>query len=221
MLRVTRTALRGRSRSAVLAALDAVVPSHRREERESTYLSSSRSVSTTAAAATAVVASSTLLANTESLSALLGVGGAGSVFPGLAGSSALALSAANAGPWVGGASLTFLTWAPVIACQAFWAAPWPTMKEVEKNGTTGGLPPLGYFSMLANGYLWMAYGYSADMNMTIIIPNFTGMLAGGYYTMKVRRGNAARMHARRCCAAVRRDRSRKKSACAASMRCAR
>ena len=123
MLRVTRTALRGRSRSAVLAALDAVVPSHRREERESTYLSSARSVSTTAAAATAVVASSTLLANTESLSALLGVGGAGSVFPGLAGSSALALSAANAGPWVGGASLTFLTSAPVIACQAFWAAP--------------------------------------------------------------------------------------------------
>lgn len=50
-----------------------------------------------------------------------------------------------------GAIGTFLKVAPVVSCQALWAAPWPTIKEVEERKSTEGLPPLGYFSMFANG----------------------------------------------------------------------
>jgi len=95
------------------------------------------------------------------------------------------LSPAEVGAQAAGlapAVVTFLKVAPAVVSQALWLAPYPTIKEVEKDGSTGGLPPLGYFSMLTNGYLWMCYGYTAGMDMTIIAPNFTGMLAGGYYS---------------------------------------
>ena len=97
--------------------------------------------------------------------------------------AALALSPAKA-PLVGPAVVSFLQFAPPLVCQALWAAPYPTMKEAEKKGSTEGLPPLGYFSMFANGYLWTAYGYTAGMDPTIMLPNMTGMLAGAYYTSK-------------------------------------
>ena len=97
--------------------------------------------------------------------------------------AALALSPAKP-PLVGAAAVSFLQFAPPIVCQALWAAPYPTIKEAEKKGSTEGLPPLGYFSMFANGYLWMAYGYTAGMDPTIMLPNMTGMMAGAYYTSK-------------------------------------
>lgn len=92
-------------------------------------------------------------------------------------------SAAEAGALAPGL-LTFLKVAPTVSAQVLWAAPYPTIKEVEKNGSTDGLPPLPYFSMCANGYLWVAYGYTAGVDVTIMLPNFTGMLAGGYYSYK-------------------------------------
>jgi len=165
-----------RSQRAVLGAFDAL--SLRRDE-EDRSLRTVRSVSSAAVAVAAGAATTSLLSSKM----LLSVGGAGTVFPS---GHVLALSAAAKAPLVTGATLHFLQIAPVVACQGFWAAPWPTIKEVEKTGTTGGLPPLGYFSMFANGYLWMVYGYTADMNPTIIFPNFTGFLAGAYYSAKVR-----------------------------------
>jgi len=99
----------------------------------------------------------------------------------------LALSpaaAAAAGPSVGPGAVWFLKIAPPAVCQLLWAAPLPTIREVERKGTTEGLPPLGYFAMAANGFLWMGYGASAGMDPTIIVPNATGMLAGLYYSSK-------------------------------------
>ena len=45
---------------------------------------------------------------------------------------------------------------------------------MQKEKSTGGLPPLGHFSMMANGWLWACYGYTAGMDLTIILPNLTG-----------------------------------------------
>ena len=73
---------------------------------------------------------------------------------------------------VGPSMAMFLKTAPVISCQALWAAPYPTVQQVIKDKSTGGLPPLGYFSMFANGYLWMCYGISAGMDMTMCVIRF-------------------------------------------------
>jgi solute carrier family 50 protein (sugar transporter) len=78
--------------------------------------------------------------------------------------------------------ISFLQVAPVISCQAMWLAPYPTIQKAIKDKSTGGLPPLGYFSMFANGYLWFGYGVASGMDLTIIVPNVTGMIAGCYYS---------------------------------------
>jgi len=82
------------------------------------------------------------------------------------------------------AIVTFLKIAPVVSCQVLWAAPYPTIKAVEEKGTTEGLPPLGYFAMMTNGFLWVCYGYTSGMDMTIITPNAVGLVAGAYYSSK-------------------------------------
>jgi len=69
--------------------------------------------------------------------------------------------AAKAAPLVGPGMVSFLSVAPPLWCQLFWLAPMPTVKEMQKNNSTGGLPPLGYFSMMANGWLWACYGVTA------------------------------------------------------------
>jgi uncharacterized protein with PQ loop repeat len=99
-------------------------------------------------------------------------------------SSAAALKTMALSPSVSGFALTFLKVSPVITCQALWAAPYPTIKEVVKKKSTGGLPPLPYYSMMANGFLWVVYGCVCDFNPTIIVPNFTGLICGTYYTMQ-------------------------------------
>jgi solute carrier family 50 protein (sugar transporter) len=104
---------------------------------------------------------------------------------------------------VGAAAVSFLKFAPPMVCQLLWLAPYPTIREVIKKGTTEGLPPLGYFSMLANGYLWCAYGYVAHCDFTIIVPNITGTLAGAYY----RRPQPCAPPLRRCAAAPPRRRA--------------
>ena len=83
-------------------------------------------------------------------------------------------------PSVSGFALTFLKVSPVITCQALWAAPYPTIKEVVRKKSTEGLPPLPYYSMMANGFLWVVYGCVCDFNPTIIVPNATGLLCGTY-----------------------------------------
>jgi len=88
-----------------------------------------------------------------------------------------------------GAMTTFLKVSPVLACQMLWVAPFPTMQEVAKKETTEGLPPLPYFSMMANGFLWMGYG-SMTMDWTIITPNATGFLAGAYYSYNFNKHNS-------------------------------
>merc|ERR1711934_233453 len=96
----------------------------------------------------------------------------GSITPSLCGATAEALSPG---------ALYFLSTAPVLACQVLWMAPLPTIRTVQARGTTESLPPLPYFSMATNGYLWVAYGAAAGMDMTIMVPNLTGMLFGSYY----------------------------------------
>ena len=95
-----------------------------------------------------------------------------------------ALALSSTVPSVSGFALTFLKISPVITCQALWAAPYPTIKQVVKKKSTEGLPPLPYYSMMANGFLWVVYGCVCDFNPTIIVPNFTGLLCGTYYTMQ-------------------------------------
>eukprot|EP00937_MAST-01D_sp_MAST-1D-sp2_P007868 g7868.t1 len=82
---------------------------------------------------------------------------------------------------VGARLTTFLTFAPPVASQVFWVAPLPTMRAAVRARSTEGLPPLPYFSMLVNGFLWSAYGVTANMDPTIILPNISGMLAGLYW----------------------------------------
>ena len=96
----------------------------------------------------------------------------------------VATSPASAAALIGPAGVTLLQVGPVLSCQALWVAPYPTIKAVIEKKSTGGLPPLSYFSMFANGYLWCGYGISAGMDPTIITPNITGMVAGAYYTSK-------------------------------------
>jgi len=103
----------------------------------------------------------------------------------------LAMSAAKA-PLVSGSALLFLKVSPVLACQALWAAPYPTIVEVKKRESTDGLPPLPYFSMFANGFLWVVYGCVCNFNPTIIVPNFVGFVAGGYYTSQFAKYNSGK-----------------------------
>ena len=76
----------------------------------------------------------------------------------------------------------FLSIAPAVASQVFWIAPYSTLRKVERNKSTEGLPPLPYFSMMVNGFLWLMYGVCADMDPTIMLPNLSGMIAGMYWS---------------------------------------
>ena len=77
---------------------------------------------------------------------------------------------------------TFLQFAAPLACQALWVAPLPTVRKMKTKRSTEGLPPTGFFAMAANGYLWSMYGASAGMDLTIMLPNVTGLLAGCWYS---------------------------------------
>ena len=81
----------------------------------------------------------------------------------------------------------FLSIAPGVASQVFWIAPYSTLRKVVRNKSTEGLPPLPYFSMMVNGFLWLMYGVCADMDPSIMLPNLTGMVAGMYWSWLFRR----------------------------------
>eukprot|EP00937_MAST-01D_sp_MAST-1D-sp2_P005525 g5525.t1 len=63
------------------------------------------------------------------------------------------------------------------------AAPYADAQDVVRCRSTGGRPPLSWFAMLANGFLWAAYGATSDWDLTIIVPNAVGVAAGGYYSV--------------------------------------
>jgi len=88
----------------------------------------------------------------------------------------------KAAPLVGANAVMFLKISPVLFSQVFWLSPLPTTRHMQKVESTEGIPPVPYFSMMANGWLWVCYGYTADLDLTIMTPNATGFLAGAYYT---------------------------------------
>jgi uncharacterized protein with PQ loop repeat len=63
-----------------------------------------------------------------------------------------------------------------------FASPYPTILEIQRAKTTAKISPMSYFSMLANGYLQIAYGISAGFDRTIISTNISALLFGGYYS---------------------------------------
>lgn len=78
---------------------------------------------------------------------------------------------------------TILNWGPVIAVQVFFLAPMLDVQRWQKDGTTGENPPLPYFTIPGNGFLWLVYGYLSDMNMTIMAANAPGLVLGIYYAV--------------------------------------
>jgi solute carrier family 50 (sugar transporter) len=108
-----------------------------------------------------------------------------------------ALFAGDAEPaWVGPAAVSFLKVSPVLVCQVLWLSPLPTARTVIRRGSTEGLPPLGWFSMLANGFLWTVYGWTAGPDLTIIVPNVSGLLAGAGYSAIFMRYDSGRFATR-------------------------
>ena len=59
-------------------------------------------------------------------------------------------------PLVGGHVVAVLRVAAPLSGVWLWLAPLPTLRGVEQAKTTGGLPPLPYYAMLANGWLWVS-----------------------------------------------------------------
>ena len=100
----------------------------------------------------------------------------------------------------GGARL-FLRFAPPASGLLLWFAPLPTMRDVVRRGSTGGLPPLPYFSMLASGLLWAAYG-AVLADWTIIVPNAACGAAGACYSAVFYRYDSQRFATRRYSASV-------------------
>jgi len=95
----------------------------------------------------------------------------------------LAETAAAAAPAVSPLLATILNWGPVIAVQVFFLSPMLDVQRWQKDGTTGENPPLPYFTIPGNGFLWLVYGYLSDMNMTIMAANAPGLVLGIYYAM--------------------------------------
>jgi uncharacterized protein with PQ loop repeat len=85
-------------------------------------------------------------------------------------------------PLLGPDAVRFLSVFAPVTGPFLWFAPYPTLRDVAKRGTTAGLPPLNYFCMMVTGVVWTAYGILASMDYTIIIPNLCFGLCGAFYT---------------------------------------
>jgi solute carrier family 50 protein (sugar transporter) len=62
----------------------------------------------------------------------------------------------------------------------FALQPFPTIQQVEKDKSVGPLPLLPYSSMIANCFLWLAYGMMKH-EYKIWVTNLIGLLLGTYY----------------------------------------
>lgn len=75
---------------------------------------------------------------------------------------------------------TFFTYAPPIAGLAVFLSPLKTIREIQRNESTGDLPPLTYVSMSVMSAIWGTYG-GLRSDMTVLVPNFIGSLLSLYY----------------------------------------
>lgn len=64
-------------------------------------------------------------------------------------------------------------------------APLPTIFEVSRSKSVGGLPLLPYSSMAANGFIWALYGWLTD-SPSVKWANVAGTLLGSYYFRQFR-----------------------------------
>jgi len=55
------------------------------------------------------------------------------------------------------------------------------MKEIIANKSTGKLNPLPFVSLAGNCVIWSLYGY-LQSDMTVLLPNATGLAFGCLYT---------------------------------------
>lgn len=79
------------------------------------------------------------------------------------------------------AMVTFLKFAPPIACQFVFLAPLAAMKQFKVDNSTGDVSAIPYAAMTVNGALWVMYGLLKS-DPTIILPNVSGFFFGAYYT---------------------------------------
>ncbi len=59
-------------------------------------------------------------------------------------------------------------------------APLPTILQIARKKSTGNLPLLPYSSMVANGFIWMLYGFLQDLP-SVWSANMVGAILGVYY----------------------------------------
>mmetsp|Transcript_14685 Transcript_14685/g.20057 ORF Transcript_14685/g.20057 Transcript_14685/m.20057 type:complete len:243 (-) Transcript_14685:331-1059(-) len=71
------------------------------------------------------------------------------------------------------------TLAPLMAIGVF-LAPIPTILQIARDGSVGGLPLLPYSSMIANAFVWVVYGLLKSESK-IVTPNGIGLVLGIYY----------------------------------------
>lgn len=67
-----------------------------------------------------------------------------------------------------------------------FSAPIPTLRQIAKDRTVGGLPLLPYTSMVTSAFLWTVYGW-LNQQPSIYVTNSLGMIMGMYYTYEFTR----------------------------------
>lgn len=72
--------------------------------------------------------------------------------------------------------------APLAAIVVFMA-PYPTIRQVQKDRSVGNLPLLPYSSMIANCILWFAYGILRNESK-VWFTNLVGLVFGLFYFLK-------------------------------------
>lgn len=88
------------------------------------------------------------------------------------------VSPADVPAWVKFCSNT----APLAAIVVF-TAPYPTLRQVQKDRSVGNLPLLPYSSMIANCFLWSVYGILVKESK-IWLTNSVGLVFGLFYFLK-------------------------------------
>eukprot|EP00428_Durinskia_dybowskii_P050890 CAMPEP_0170314732 /NCGR_PEP_ID=MMETSP0116_2-20130129/57950_1 /TAXON_ID=400756 /ORGANISM="Durinskia baltica, Strain CSIRO CS-38" /LENGTH=138 /DNA_ID=CAMNT_0010567203 /DNA_START=40 /DNA_END=452 /DNA_ORIENTATION=+ len=79
--------------------------------------------------------------------------------------------------------VSFCANAAPIASMFIFFAPYPTIDQVAKNKNVGSLPLLPYSSMMANCFLWTAYGI-LKQESKIWATNGIGVAFGLYYFLR-------------------------------------
>jgi len=77
-------------------------------------------------------------------------------------------------------AVSFLSVSPGLAAQVLFLSPMQAVRQFRASGTTGAVSVMPYAAMAANGATWCTYG-ALGMDLTIMAPNFTGLLFGTYY----------------------------------------